>query len=68
MGYEEVRQRALHDDDPDAHISLKFLAQVVEFLRQNVIEEIYRRVIDADECDAGVKPELETLVIRILHG
>jgi hypothetical protein len=32
------------------------------------IKKIYRRVIDADECDSRIKPEPETFVIRISHG
>jgi len=34
---------------------LEFPAEFVEFLRQNFIKKIYRRVIDADECDSGIK-------------
>jgi hypothetical protein len=68
MGYKEIRQRALQDHNPDSFIGLKFPAEFVEFLRQNFIEKIYRRVIDADECNAGIKSEPETFVIRILQG
>jgi hypothetical protein len=68
VGYEEIRKSALHDHNPDALIGLEFSAEFVEFLRQNFIKKIYRRVIDADECDSGFKPEPETFVIRILHG
>src|SRR5260370_16206511 len=64
----EIRQRALQDHNPDALIGLEFPAEFVEFRRQNFIKKIYRWVIDADECDSRIKPELETFVIRILHG
>jgi hypothetical protein len=30
--------------------------------------KVYRRVIDADKCDSRIKPEPETLVIRVLHS
>jgi len=68
VGYEEIRKRALQHHNPDALIGLKLPAEFVEFLRQNFVKKIYRRVIDADECDSGIKPEPETFVIRILHG
>jgi hypothetical protein len=68
VGYKEIRKRALQDHNPDALIGLEFPAEFVEFLRQNFIKKIYRRVIDADECDSGIKPEPETFVIRISHG
>jgi hypothetical protein len=67
VGYEEIRKRALQHHDPDAFIGLEFPTEFVEFLRQNFVKKIYRRVIDADECDSGIKPEPETFVIRILH-
>jgi len=67
MGYEEIRKRALQDHNPDALIGLKFPAEFVEFLRQNVIKKIDRRVIDANECDSTIKPEPETFVVRIPH-
>jgi hypothetical protein len=67
MRYKEIRKGALQDHDPDALIGLKFPAEFVEFLRQNFVEKIYRRVIDADECDSRVKSEPETFVIRISH-
>jgi hypothetical protein len=51
---EELRERALQDDDPDAVIGLELPVQVIESLRQNIIEKIYRRVIDADECDPRI--------------
>jgi hypothetical protein len=66
--YEEIGKRALQDDNPNAVIGLEFSAEFVEFLRQNLIEKIYRRVIDTDECDSRIKPEPETFVIRILQG
>ena len=44
VGYEEIRKRALQDHNLDG---LEFLAEFVEFLRQNFIGKIYRRVIDA---------------------
>jgi hypothetical protein len=68
VGYEEIRKRALQDHNPDAFIGLEFPAEFVEFLRQSFIKKIYRRVIDADECDSRIKPEPETFVIRILQG
>jgi hypothetical protein len=68
VGYKEIRKRALHDYNPDALIGLEFPAEFVDFLRQNFIKKIYRRVIDADECDSRVKAEPETSVIGILHG
>jgi hypothetical protein len=68
VGHKEIRKRALQDHNPDALISLEFSAEFVEFLRQNLIKKIYRRVIDADECDSRIKPEPETFVIRISHG
>jgi hypothetical protein len=68
VGYEEIRKRALQDDDPDALIGFEFPAEPVEFRRQNFVKKIYRRVINADECDSGIKPEPETFVIRISHG
>jgi hypothetical protein len=68
VSYEEIRKRALQDHNPDALVGLKFLAEFVEFLRQNFVKKIYRRVIDADEGDSGIKPEPETFVIRISHG
>jgi hypothetical protein len=68
VGYKEIRKRALQDHNPDALIGLKFPAEFVEFLRQNFIKKIYRGVIDADERDPRIKPEPETLIIRISHG
>src|SRR6267142_7295715 len=67
VGHEELRKRALQDHNPDALIGLEFPAEFVEFLRQNFIKKIDRRVIDADECDSRIKSELETFVIRIWH-
>src|SRR5271156_4624708 len=55
VGYKEIRERALQDYNPDSLIGLQFPAKVVEFLRQNFIKKIYRRVNDADECDPGIK-------------
>jgi hypothetical protein len=68
VGYKEIRKRALQDHNPDVLIGLELPAEFVEFPRQNFIEKIYRRVIDADECDSGIKPEPETFVVRISHG
>jgi hypothetical protein len=68
VGYKEIRKRALHDHNPDALIGLEFPAKFVELLRQNFIKKIYRRVIDAGECDPRIKTEPETFVIGILHG
>ncbi|KUN40804.1 hypothetical protein AQJ27_40820 [Streptomyces olivochromogenes] len=68
VGHEEIGERALQDDDSDALIVLEFPAEFVEFLRQSFIEKIYRRVIDGDECDSGIKPDPETLVVEISHG
>src|SRR4029077_4451631 len=67
MGYEEIRKRALQDHNPDALIGLEFPTKYVEFLRQNFIKKIYRWVIDADEYNSGIEPELETIVFRISH-
>jgi hypothetical protein len=64
----KIRKRALQHHNPDALIDLEFPAEFVEFLRQNFIKKIYRRVIDADECNSRIKPEPETFVIRISHG
>src|SRR6202034_728671 len=68
VSYKEIRKRALQNHNPDALIGLQFPAEFVEFLRQNFIKKIYRGVIDADECDPGIKPELETFVVGISHG
>ena len=68
MGYKEIRYRALQDHHPDALIGLEFSAEFVEFLRQNFIKKVYRRVIDADECNSRIKLEPETFVIRDSHG
>src|SRR5580704_1584035 len=67
VSYKEIRKRALQDHNPDALIGLELPAEFVEFLRQNFIKKIYRRVIDADECDSGIKPEPETFVVRVSH-
>jgi hypothetical protein len=68
MGYEEMGKRALQYNHPDALIDLELPPKLVEFLRQGFIKKIYRRVIDTDECDPGIEPELETFVVRISHG
>jgi hypothetical protein len=68
VGYEEIGKRALQDHDTDALIGLELPAESVEFLRQSFIKKIYRRVIDAGKCNSGIKPELEALVVGILHG
>jgi len=68
VGYKEIRERTLQDHNPDTLIVLELPAEFVEFLRQNVIKKIDWRVIDADECDSRVKPELETFVIGIWQG
>jgi hypothetical protein len=52
VGYKEIRKRALQDHNPDAVVGLEFPAEFVEFLRQNFIKKIDRRVIDADECNS----------------
>src|ERR1700722_12332467 len=67
VSYKKIGKRALQDHNPDALIGLEFPAESVEFLRQNLIKKIYRRVIDADECDSGIKSKLETFVIGISH-
>src|ERR1700722_2073357 len=67
VGYKEIRKSALQHHNPDALIGLEFPAEFVEFLRQNLIKKINRRVIDADECNSGIKPEPETFVIIIWH-
>jgi hypothetical protein len=67
VGYKEFRKRALQDHNPNALIGLELPAEFVEFLRKNFIKKIYRRVIDADECDSRIEPEPETFVIRISH-
>src|SRR6202044_759256 len=68
VSYKEIRKRALQNHDPDAVIGLEFPAEFIEFLRQNFIKKIYRRVIDADECDSTIKREPETFVIRVPHA
>jgi hypothetical protein len=68
VGDEEIRERALHDHNTDALVGLELPAEPVEFGRQNFIEKIYRRMIDADKCDSGIELELETFVVRISHG
>jgi hypothetical protein len=65
VGYEEISKRALQNHNPNALIVLQLSAEFVEFLRQNVIEKIDWRVIDADKCDSSIEPEPETFVIRI---
>src|SRR5580704_16612717 len=67
VGYKEIRKRALQDHNPDALIGLEFPAKFFEVLRQNFVEKIYRRVIDADECNSRLKREPETFVIRVSH-
>jgi hypothetical protein len=66
--YKEIRKRALQGHNPDALIGLELPAEFVEFPRQKFIKKIYRRVIDADECDSEIKPEPETFVVRISMG
>ncbi len=68
VGNKEIRKRALQDHDPDALIGFEFPAEFVEFRRQNIVKKIYRRVIDADECNSGIELELETFVIGVSHG
>jgi hypothetical protein len=68
VGYKEVRKRALQNYNADLLIGLEFPAESVEFRRQNFIEKIDRRMIDTDECDSGIEPELETFVVRVSHG
>jgi hypothetical protein len=68
VSYKEIRKCALQDHNPDALIGLEFPAQFVEFRRQNFIQKIYRRVVNADECDSRIKPEPKAFVTRILHG
>jgi hypothetical protein len=67
VGDKEIRERTLQDHDPYAVIGFEFPAEPVEFRRQNIIKKIYRRVINADECDSGIKREPETFVIRVSH-
>src|ERR1700733_938 len=67
VGYKEIRKRALQDHNPDALIGLELSTEFVEFLRQNFIKKIYRRGIDADECNSRIKPKPETFVVRISH-
>jgi hypothetical protein len=52
MSHKEVGQCALDDYNPDGIVDLEFSPQAVEFLRQNFVKKIYRRVIDANGCDA----------------
>jgi hypothetical protein len=68
VGYKEIRQCALQDHNPDAVIGLELPSEFVKFLGQSFIEKIDRRVIDADECNSGLKSKPETSVIGILHG
>ena len=52
-------------NNPDvSFVGLELPAEFVEFLRQNVIEKIYRRVIDGDECNPRLELEPETVVNR----
>src|SRR5260221_2652237 len=67
VGNKEIRQRALQDHNPDALIGLEFPAESVEFLRENFIKKIDRRVIDADESDSKIKIEPEKFLNRISH-
>src|ERR1700690_3007883 len=67
VGYKEIRKRALQDHNLDALIGFELSAEFVKFLRQNFVKKIYRRVIDADECDSRIKPEPETFILRIWH-
>jgi hypothetical protein len=67
VGYKKIRKRALHDHNPDTLIVLQLPTEFVELLRQNIIKKIDWRVIDADECDSRIKPELEAFVIGIWH-
>jgi len=68
VGDKIIGKRALQDHNPDGLIGLEFSAEFVEFLRQNFIKKIYRRVTDADECDSRIKPDPETFVIGISNG
>jgi hypothetical protein len=68
VGYKIIRKRTLQNHNPDALIGLEFSAELVESLRKNFIKKIYRRVVDADQCDSRIKPKPETFVIRISHG
>jgi hypothetical protein len=68
VSYEKIRKRALQDHDTNALIGLKLPAKFVELLRQQLIEKIYRRVIDADKCDPGIELEPEAFVVRVSHG
>jgi hypothetical protein len=68
VSYKEIGKRALQDHDPDALVGLEFSAESIEFRRQDVIEKIYRRVIDADKGYSGIKTEPETFIVRITHG
>jgi hypothetical protein len=68
VGYEEVGKLTLQDDHADAVIRFELPAESVEFRRQDLIKKIDRRVIDAGKRDSGVKPELEALVVGILHS
>jgi hypothetical protein len=67
VGYKEIGKFALQDHDPDAVIDLELFAKLIEFQRQHFIKKIYRWVINADECNSRIKPEIETFVIRISH-
>jgi hypothetical protein len=55
VGYEKIRKCALQDYDTDALIGFELPAEFVELQRKYLIEKIYRRVIDADECDPGIE-------------
>ena len=67
VGNEEIGKCALQDYNPDSLVDLKFATEPVEFLRQNLIEKIYRWVIDADECDTCIEDDPKTVVVGILH-
>jgi hypothetical protein len=68
VGYKEIRKIALQDYNADLLIGLELPAEFVEFLRQNFIKKVYRRVIDADECNTGIELEPKAFVVGISHG
>ncbi len=67
VGYKEIRKRTLQDHDSHALIGLEFPSKFVQFLGQNFIKKINRRVINGYERDSRIKRVSKTLVIRIWH-
>src|SRR5258706_1749342 len=67
VGYKEIRKRALQDHDPDGLIGLEFPAEFVEFLRQNLIKKIYRRLVEYHEISARIGNQTRTILVKTLY-